>query len=75
MKSYRTDYEKGNVVYINDYGTTYQARVIGDIEQAGIYTLKILSDETQKIKRIMRAPHKMYPTEETAIAAMYDLET
>ena len=74
MKSYRTDYAKGDIVYINDYGITYEARVIGDIEQAGIYTLKILSDETQKIKRIMRSPHKMYSTEEAAVAAMYDID-
>lgn len=74
MKPYRTDYQKQDVVWVNDYGTTYEAKIIGEIEQAGIYLLKIPSRDTQKIKRIMRSPHKIYETEDAAVAAMYDLE-
>ena len=70
MQSYKTEYEKGAIVYVNDYGTTFKAKIIGEIEQAGIYTLKILPTPTIYMKRIMRSPHKIYETEGQALAAL-----
>ena len=73
MKTFKTEYERGAIVYVNDYGTTFEAKIIGEIEQAGIYSLKILATSTNQVKKIMRAPHKIYETEEAAIGAMYEV--